>query len=122
MKHPRKPRPQSILLTCLLLCLGTGTQALAANRKKSSKPKQETSATLKRQEQDVNREIKLTQSQIEENEAAVRENLSILTGLEHEINLQKRKVEDLRARQGQIQDDMAHAAATWQHAKTNSPP
>lgn len=107
MKHTRKPRPQSILLTCLLLCLGTGTQALAANRKKSSKPKQETSATLKRQEQDVNREIKLTQSQIEENEAAVRENLSILTGLEHEINLQKRKVEDLRARQGQIQDDMA---------------
>lgn len=106
MTHPRKPRPLPLLLACLLLCLGAETQALAAARKKTSKPKRETSATLKRREQDVNREIKLTQNQIEENEAAVRENLSILTGLEHDINLQKRKVQDLRDRQSRIQGDM----------------
>lgn len=79
----------------------------AKGKQTSKKAPKESSATLKKQEQSVQKEIKLTKQQIEANEAAVRENLILLTNLEHDINLQNQKVVTLQRRHTQISSDIA---------------
>jgi len=96
----------------------------STNKKKSTKGKQtskkapkESSATVKKQEQSVQKEIKLTKQQIEDNEAAVRENLILLTNLEHDINLQNQKVVALQKRHTQISSDIAGCKAQIRSAE-----
>lgn len=122
MKYSLISRIAPVVLLLVLLCGGVyraeatprkqppakTTVKKSAPRKgaKKSKPR-ETSASVKRREQSVNREIQATQKQIDANEAAVKENLSILTGLEHDIEVQNRKVAQLEAGGRQIQNGIA---------------
>lgn len=73
-----------------------------SGKQTNKKQTRETSSSVIKQEQDVNKEIRLTQQQIEANEAAVKEKLSQLTKLEEDINDQKRKVENLQVRESQL--------------------
>ncbi|MCM1005930.1 MAG: peptidoglycan DD-metalloendopeptidase family protein [Prevotella sp.] len=96
------------VLLCLCICTGTlSVFAAPAKKKAAKKAPHETSASVRKQEQNVNEEIKMTQAQIEQNEADVKKNLDLLNGLEHDINLQKNKVAGLKTKQSQINADIS---------------
>lgn len=95
-----------IILLALTAPAITANGTSAPKKKKRATTQKESSVSVKKQQQSVQKEIKLTEQQIEENEAAVRDNLILLTNLEHDINLQNQKVIELQNRNKQINSDI----------------
>ncbi len=80
----------------------------STSKKSSAKPaKPETSADLRRRQEDAQKEIKLTRQQIEENDAAVRKNLNELNRLGADIDAGKKKVAEASARVKTLSDQIA---------------
>ena len=75
----------------------------AAKKATSKKKTPETSADLKRKQEATQKEITLTRKQIEENDAAVRKNLSELNRLGADIDAGKKKVAEASARVSTLQ-------------------
>lgn len=127
MKYLQKSRLLLPALLCMAVCLcaPSASEAQGAGKKKTTQTKaapkkkkktaahvqRETSASVRKQEQNVNREISLTRRQIEENEASVKKNLLILASLEHDIDIQNRKVADLQSREKELQAEIRSCQA-----------
>ena len=79
-----------------------------AQKKRSKKAKagsvrqvgrKETSAGVRKQEAAVRNEIKQTQGQIEQNELQVKGNLALLENIKRDIDVQQKRVRDLKQRE-----------------------
>lgn len=77
----------------------------ATDRKKASR--HESSTQVRRQEAAVNKEIKLTQRQIEDNERAVSENLAVLDNISRDIAIQNGRILTLEHKEQALTGEIA---------------
>lgn len=101
---------KALIALLSVLMLGVGVFDADARRRQTSKrtsPQQETSADVKKQEQDTRREIKRTEAQIRENDKSIAVGISNLRRLEGDIIVSQKEVGTLSARVGTLKQRIA---------------
>lgn len=110
-------KPILIPALAALLCLAAPAEA--RKKKAAPAPKQPTSSQVKKQEASVQKEIRLTQQQITQNETAITDGMARLSALETEIGAQTKRVNTLQGQHSRLTSDIAAIEANISAGEKN---